>query len=281
MTAVWRLGDRSISLARPVIVGIVNVTPDSFSDGGRSFSVDDAVVHALQLVQEGADVLDIGGESTRPGAVAVAVDEEFRRVLPVIEHVRRELPSVPISVDTVKASVAEKALAAGADIVNDVSAFRLDPEMASVCAHARCGVILMHSRGSVQEMAKYDLADYSDVVAEVRAELQGSVNRARAAGISDDQIVLDPGFGFSKRTEHSLELLQRLRDLSPLGFPLLVGLSRKRLVGELSGIDNPAERDLASAALNIVALLKGADLFRVHAVQPNRLVLDVAVVARR
>lgn len=268
-------------LDKPIVVGIVNVTPDSFSDGGRSFSADDAVAHALQLAEEGADVLDIGGESTRPGAVAVSGEEELRRVLPVIERVRRELPDLPISVDTVKAAVAERALEAGADIVNDVSAFRLDAGMAGVCARARCGVILMHSRGTVQEMASYELANYGDVVSDVRSELAQAVERARAGATSDDRIVLDPGFGFAKRTEHSLELLRRLPELVALGFPLLVGLSRKRFVGELSGIERPSERDFATAVLNVMALLRGAGLFRVHAVAVNRSALALVAAAGR
>jgi dihydropteroate synthase len=281
MTTVWRVRGKSISLSRPVIVGIVNVTPDSFSDGGRTFSADHAVAHALRLVDEGADVVDIGGESTRPGAQPVHAEEELRRILPVIERVRGELPSVPISVDTVKASVAQAALDAGADIINDVSALRLDPRMAEICAAAGCGVVLMHSRGSVQEMAKYDLANYSDVVAEVRAELDTAVTRARAAGISDESIVLDPGFGFSKRTEHSLQLLRSLEAIVALGFPVLVGLSRKRMVGELSGIEQPAERDHVTAALNVAAFLHGARLFRVHAVAMSRVALDVVARAYR
>jgi dihydropteroate synthase len=274
---IWRAGSKTIALSRPVVVGIVNVTPDSFSDGGRFFSADDAVTHGRRLVDDGADILDIGGESTRPGAQNVSAEEELRRVIPVIEGVRRVLPDVPLSIDTVKATVAAEALAAGADIVNDVSALRLDAEMTELCARARCGVILMHSRGTVGEMATYVHATYgSDITGEVSAELAERAVAAERSGIARDAIVLDPGFGFSKRTEHSLTILRELPRLVDQGYPVLVGLSRKRLIGELTGVTDADQRDAATTGANVYGFLRGARLFRVHEVSLARQALDVA-----
>jgi dihydropteroate synthase len=267
-----------VDLGRPIVVGIVNVTPDSFSDGGSFFSVDDAVARAVELVADGADILDIGGESTRPQrAVEVPVAEELRRVLPVIEGVRSALPDAVISVDTVKAEVARQALASGAAIVNDVSGFRLDPEMAGVCAELGAGAILMHSRGGVATMGTYADAQYSDdVVGDVARELGASAAAARQAGIEPDAIVLDPGIGFAKRSEHSLALLGGLQRILELGYPVLVGVSRKRFIGEITGVAKAADRDAGTTGANVAALLAGARLFRVHEVKPARHALDVA-----
>jgi len=273
----WSVGGRAVKIDKPILMGIVNVTPDSFSDGGVSFSVDRAVARALDLLEQGADVLDIGGESTRPGATPVATEEELRRVIPVIKGVLASVPDALISIDTVKSAVAARALEAGALIVNDVSAHRLDAEMARVCAHARCGVILMHSRGSVAEMASYALASYGeDPVGDIVRELADCAERAIAVGVARPSIVLDPGFGFSKTSEHSLAVLRELDRVCGLGFPVMAGLSRKRMIGEMSGISNPAERDAASVVAAVVALTRGASLFRVHNVMAHRAALDVA-----
>ncbi len=273
----WTVGGRTIELEKPVLLGIVNVTPDSFSDGGVTFSPGRAVARGIELLQQGADVLDVGGESTRPGAAPVSLDEELRRVLPVIEGLLAAKPDALISVDTVKANVARRALDAGAAIVNDVSALRLDSGMADVCARAECGVVLMHSRGSVAEMASYAGARYSDdVVGDVIRELGESVQRGTAAGISRSSIVLDPGFGFSKTSEHSLAVLRELDRIVALGFPLLVGLSRKRMIGELTGVSDAAQRDAGSVGVAVVALMRGARLFRVHDVAMHRQALDAA-----
>jgi dihydropteroate synthase len=275
--SAWRHATGILSLDAPRILGIVNVTPDSFSDGGRFDTLDAARQHAGRLVAEGADVLDIGGESTRPGAKPVSVDEELRRVLPVIEAVRRDLPETLVSIDTVKARVAREALAAGASIVNDVSALRLDAEMSGVCADTGAGVVLMHSRGTVADMATFTHAQYGDdVVGEVIAEVRASLERAEEAGIAPDRIVLDPGIGFAKRGEHSLALLAGLGRIAVLGFPVLVGVSRKRFIGEITGAATPAGRDAGTVGANVAALLRGARLFRVHAVKPVRDALDVA-----
>jgi dihydropteroate synthase len=271
----WRAGKRSIELNRPIVAGIVNVTPDSFSDGGRFFSVDAAVGHALDLLRAGADLVDIGGESTRPGAAAVSAGEEIERVLPVVEAIHHAAPEAIVSVDTVKADVAAAALDAGADVINDVSAHRLDPRMSAVCAAAGCGVVLMHSRGAVAEMAKYDLATYgTDPTGEVCLELSTQARIAEAAGITRDRIVLDPGIGFSKRTVHSVRVLQELGRVVDLGFPVLVGVSRKRIIGDLTGVGDAGSRDSGTVAVNVFALSQGARIFRVHDVAVNRQALD-------
>jgi dihydropteroate synthase len=273
----WSFGGRTIEISKPVLLGIVNVTPDSFSDGGVAYSPDRGIARGLELLEQGADVLDVGGESTRPGAAPVDMDEERRRVLPVIEGVLAARPDALISVDTVKAGVAWRALEAGAAIVNDVSGFRLDPKMPAACATAGCGVILMHSRGGVGDMASYALADYGDdVVADVVRELGESVERATAAGVERSSIVVDPGFGFSKTSEHSLALLRELDRVCGMGFPVMVGLSRKRMIGELTGVGAAAERDPGSVGAAVVALVRGARVFRVHEVGMHRQALDAA-----
>jgi dihydropteroate synthase len=258
-------------------MGIVNVTPDSFSDGGQFFSVDAAVARAKLLRAEGADILDIGGESTRPqGAVAVDEAEELRRVIPVVERLAQELPDAILSIDTVKSGVADGALRSGAHIVNDVSGFRLDHRMGEICAMAGAGVVLMHSRGTVSEMGTYTHARYDDVVTDVSSELLASVRGARAAGVAAECIAVDPGIGFAKRPEHSLSMLAALPSLVAWGYPVLVGLSRKRFLGELAGLGGPEERLHATIGANVAALDRGARIFRVHDVAPNRQALDVA-----
>jgi dihydropteroate synthase len=274
----WQIRTRALSLDRPVVVGIVNVTPDSFSDGGTYFDADAAVAHAERLVAEGADLLDVGGESTRPqGAAPVEANEELRRILPVVRELRRRLPDVPVSVDTVKADVAAAALAEGAEIINDVSGFRLDPRIAERCAEAGAGVILMHSRGGVSEMGTYQFATYgADSTSEILGELAERVRAARAAGVEPGRLAVDPGVGFAKRSEHSLRLLAALPTLVAWGHPVVVGVSRKRFVGEITGVKEPAARVLGTVGANVAALALGARLFRVHDVLANRQALDVA-----
>jgi dihydropteroate synthase len=275
--ACWRISDRVITIDRPIILGILNVTPDSFSDGGRFASVEAAVEQAARMVDEGADVIDVGGESTRPhGARPVGVEEELDRVLPVVTALRRALPGIPLSVDTVKAEVAAAALDEGAQIINDVSGFRLDRAMAETCAGKAAGVILMHSRGGVSEMATYGMAAYEDVVGQVLDELRARVDAARRAGVAADSIVVDPGIGFSKRSEHSLAMLAALDRLVAWGHPVLVGASRKRFIGELTGTPVPAGRVHGTTGANVAALDRGARLFRVHDVAAARQALDVA-----
>jgi dihydropteroate synthase len=274
----WVHAHGAIPLDRPVVMGILNVTPDSFSDGGRFFSVEDALDRAEALVAEGADIVDVGGESTRPqGAMPVDVAEEARRVLPVIAGIRRRFPGAVLSVDTVKADVAERALGDGAAIVNDVSAFRIDARMAAVCAHAGAGVVLMHSRGGVSDMATFEHASYGDdVVGEVLAELLPTAQAAERAGVRRESIALDPGIGFAKRSEHSLAMLAELPRIVDAEYPVLVGVSRKRFLGELSGVREPSERVHATTGANVMALALGARIFRVHDVAAARQALDVA-----
>jgi dihydropteroate synthase len=278
---VWAVRDRVVVLDRPRLFGILNVTPDSFSDGGNFFSPDAAMAHAEAMAADGADVIDVGGESTRPqGAEPVDEAEELRRVLPVIRGLARRLPAVTISVDTVKSAVAEAALSAGAHVVNDVSGGRLDPRMAAVCARHGAGFVIMHSRGTIRDMATYVHAEYDDVAREVRAELETRVAAAREAGVSREQIVLDPGLGFSKRSAHSVAALAGLPRLLAAGYPVLVGASRKRFVGELTGEVDPAGRTAGTVGAHVAALMLGARLFRVHDVRAARQSLDVAWAVR-
>ena len=266
----WRVRGRVLDGARPLIVGILNVTPDSFSDRGAFAEPLAALRHAETLVREGADVLDIGGESTRPGAEPVSADEEFRRVLPVL----REAMSlgVPISIDTYKASVARAALDAGAAIVNDITALG-DPEMAEVVATFGAGLILMHMQGTPQTMQKDPR--YADVVDEVRAFLAGRRGVAERAGVPVENIVLDPGVGFGKALEHNLELLARMDELVAMGSPILVGVSRKRFIGTLAGVDEPRDRGPGSLAAMLAARARGVSMFRVHDAGAARQALTV------
>jgi dihydropteroate synthase len=275
---------RAGTAARPRIFGILNVTPDSFSDGGNFFSATDAVARAKQLVADGADVIDVGGESTRPGAVPVSEDMEKGRVIPVITEIAATL-KVPVSIDTVKSEVARAALAAGATIINDVSGMRLDPEMASVAAAAKCEVVLMHSRGPVGEMASYDLAVYGDdPIGEIIFELMDRAGAVKKAGVKQSRITLDPGIGFSKRSAHSLEVLRELDRFVATGYPIMLGVSRKRVVAEMIAAEHPGkpdpksvandERDLTTAMLNAAAYRAGVTAFRVHDVKVNRGILD-------
>jgi len=279
---------------RPTVFGILNVTPDSFSDGGNFFSTEAAIAQADQMISEGADAIDVGGESTRPGAHPVPAREELKRVLPVIRGIRSRWSDIAVSIDTVKAEVARAALEEGASIVNDVSGMSLDPEMPRVCAEAGCNVVLMHSRGSVADMASYDKAVYgTDPVGEILSELEESIGMAQRAGIHPGRIALDPGIGFSKRTGHSLAALVELPRIVALGYPVFVGASRKRVIAELIRYTASAgsasrgttlapptvpndDRDMATVGVNVVAFFAGARIFRVHRVRANRLALDTA-----
>ena len=275
--SAWRTARGAVPLDRPVLLGILNVTPDSFSDGGRYTRIESALEHAEALLADGAAIIDVGGESTRPGRTeAVPAAEEIARVIPVIEALVRRHPGLVVSIDTVKSEVARAALDAGAAVVNDVSAFRLDPAMAGVAAGSGAGVILMHSRGSVLEIASYTHTDYAgDVVGGVLGELRASLAAATSAGIEVDAIVLDPGLGFSKTAEQSVELFDQLAAFQALGRPLLVGPSRKRFLGAVTGLP-VEERDRATGAACALAWERGARLFRVHAVAAAREALALA-----
>lgn len=275
---IWRHTRGTLSLDRPIVMGILNVTPDSFSDGGRFVSADAALAQVDTMVSEGADIIDVGGESTRPqGAVPVDEAEELQRVVPVVREIARRFPEKLISVDTVKSGVASAVLGEGAAIINDVSAFRLDAGMATVCAAANAGVVLMHSRGSVSDMATFTHARYGDdVVTEVLGELIGQARLAESAGVHHQAIALDPGIGFSKRSEHSIAAMAGLARFVRAGYPVLVGVSRKRFIGEITGVTEPAERVHGTTGANVMALAAGARIFRVHDVAPARAALDVA-----
>ena len=283
MPTSWTVRNRVVSLERPLVMGIVNVTPDSFSDGGSFFSPAAALAQAARLLAEGADILDIGGESTRPQhAERVPADEEMRRVLPVIRTLAAERPDALLSVDTVKSAVAEAALLAGAHIVNDVSAMRLDPDMAAVCARYETGVVLMHSRGGVEDMATYVHAVFTgDPLDDVLDELGERVATALEQGIAHERIVVDPGIGFGKHTAHSLRLLGCLERFDAWGCPVMVGASRKRFIGEITGVVDPALRVHGSVGAAVSAYHRGARIFRVHDVAATRQALDVAAAIRQ
>ena len=279
---------------RPNVFGILNVTPDSFSDGGNFVSTEAAIAQADRMISEGADAIDVGGESTRPGAKSVPVREELKRVLPAIRAIRSRWSDIAISIDTVKSEVASAALAEGASIVNDVSGMSLDPDMPRVCAEAGCNVVLMHSRGTVGEMASYEMATYGrDPIGEVLSELEERIQIVQRAGTHPGRIAIDPGIGFSKNTGHSLAALVELPRIVALGYPVLVGASRKRVIAELirftsasgsgssgttlaPGVISNEDRDMATVGVNVAAFFAGARIFRVHQVRPNRLALDAA-----
>ncbi len=251
---------RALILDRPRVMGIVNVTPDSFSDGGEHDSVDAAVAHALRLAEEGADILDIGGESTRPGADEVSLEEELRRVIPVIERLAKET-SLPISIDTSKPEVMRAAVAAGAGLINDVYALRREGALDAAAALG-VPVVLMHMQGEPRRMQA--APEYDDVVAVVHRFLAERIFSAEMAGIAKKKIVVDPGFGFGKNTAHNLALLARLDRFADLGVPVLAGLSRKRTIGELTGRTDPHDRVYGSIAAHLIAAQRGAKLLRVH-----------------
>ena len=258
-------------MERAKVMGIVNVTPDSFSDGGEFLDPGRAIAHGRELAEEGADILDIGGESTRPGARAVDADEELLRVQPVIEALAPD--EIPISIDTSKAVVAEAALDAGATMVNDVTALRADPELAAVCAETGCEVVLMHMLGDPRTMQENPT--YDDVVDDVRAFLAERIEFAVAQGIDEERIWVDPGIGFGKTVEHNLELHRRLGELAELGRPIAFGSSRKSFIGKLTGAE-VHDRLGGSIASNVIAFANGARMLRVHDVGPMRQALTVA-----
>jgi dihydropteroate synthase len=256
-------------------MGVVNVTPDSFSDGGLYFSADAAVAHGEQLVDEGAAILDVGGESTRPGAEPVAEADEIERVIPVVERLRNH----QVSIDTRKVAVAEAALQAGARIVNDVSAFRHDPSMAGLVGSAGAGCCLMHMLGEDPRTMQAD-PRYDDVVSEVKAFLEERLAYAVGEGVREDRVWLDPGIGFGKTIDHNLELLRRLDEIVAIGRPVVVGTSRKSFLGKLTG-RSESEREAGTIATNVIALERGASIFRVHDVRGNADALKVAAATLR
>ena len=272
-----QIGARLFDGPGPFVMGIVNATPDSFSDGGLFLDAGAAIAQALRLADEGADLVDVGGESTRPGAAPVPDDEELGRVVPVIAALRARGFPLPISIDTRKAAVARAALDAGADLVNDVSGLA-DPSLARVVAEAGAPIVLMHSRGTPEDMQRR--AVYGDVVQEVAAELEQALGRAAAAGIPRERTILDPGLGFAKTAEHNLVLLARLDELRALGRPILVGPSRKSFIGRIAGSAAPGDRLPGTLAAVTAAVVAGAELVRVHDVAAARQAALVAAAIR-
>lgn len=272
MTHRWTIRQRTLDLTRrPLLMGILNVTPDSFSDGGLYFDHQAAIEHGEQLVAAGADILDVGGESTRPGATPVPTEEELRRVIPVITALAERI-SVPISVDTTKAIVAREAIAAGASIVNDISALRGDPQMLEVVRDLEAGVCVMHMKGTPQTMQQE--AIYRDVVAEVMSFLESRCRELESAGIKRDHIAIDPGLGFAKTPLHNWQIISELQRFRTLGYPLIIGHSRKRFIREIVGND-PHSIVEATVGIGLLLAAAGTDILRVHDVKAMRQVLEV------
>lgn len=261
--------------ARTLVMGILNITPDSFADGGVHFDVERAVEAGIRMAADGADIIDVGGESTRPGADSLPEDEELRRVLPIIARLARQV-QLPLSIDTYKAGVARAAIDVGATIINDISGLQYDPALGEVAAATGAALVLMHTRGRSSEM--YDLAVYEDATRDVGQELSEAMDRAEGAGVSRDAIILDPGLGFAKRAEHSYAVLAGLESLGSLGRPILSGPSRKSFLKEALGEREPSAREWGTAAAVAASVLLGAHIVRVHGV---RAMADVVRVADR
>jgi dihydropteroate synthase len=271
---------RAIELARrTLIMGVINATPDSFSDGGTINSEEEGLRQAMKLLGEGADILDVGGESSRPGAKPVSLREELRRVVPLIRRIARET-GIPVSIDTTKAEVARQAIDAGAEIINDITALRGDGRMARVAASAGVPVILMHMRGTPSTMQKEDLA-YGSLIGEIRDFLEDRIEKASSSGIQTDNLIIDPGIGFGKNVDDNLRLLHHLGEFKALGRPICVGVSRKHFTGKITGVTRPAERIEGTAAAVTAAILNGANIIRVHDVGTMKRVAAMADAIRR
>jgi dihydropteroate synthase len=260
------------------IMGILNVTPDSFSDGGLYFKESDAIKRALQIAEEGADIIDIGGESTRPGSEPISLEEEIRRTIPVIKALNKEI-NIPISIDTYKSEVARRALDAGASIVNDISGLRFDPNMADVVSEYKVPVIIMHIKGTPKDMQKNPV--YEALIPEIMDYLRESILIANSAGVEDDKIIIDPGIGFGKTFEHNLEIIKNLNEFTLLQKPLLIGPSRKAFIGKILGDAPPEERFEGTAAVVAISIMNGANIVRVHDVKNMVKVVRVADAIKR
>lgn len=268
---VWKIRNLTLAFDRPLIMGIVNLTTDSFYDGGRYIDPNRALEHAARLAQEGADILDLGAESTRPGAKPVSEEEELNRLLPILEQVKKRF-EIPISIDTTKSKVARGALQLGAHIINDVSGLRQDPALAEVVHEFKAGLILMHRRGTPETMQL--LTDYKDLMEDLIHELSESIEIAESCGVSADRMVVDPGIGFSKTAEQSLEILERLSELKRLGRPILIGPSRKSFIHSVTK-SAPDKRLFGTVAACVLAYERGARIFRVHDVWAIKEALQV------
>ena len=266
-------GSRLAFSERAYVMGVLNVTPDSFSDGGKFFDKGAAVRHGLRMAQDGADIIDVGGESTRPGARDISIEEELRRVLPVIEALSRGI-DIPISIDTRKAEVAQKAINAGAVIINDVSGLKNGSAVAVVAAENNAALILMHMRGTPRDMQKRPR--YKNLIKDVICDLKKSIATARRAGVAENKIMIDPGIGFAKTAEHNLEILNRLGEFKKLGRPICIGTSRKSFIGKMLKEDDPSGRLAGTIASCAIAIVNGADIIRVHDVKEARAAALVA-----
>lgn len=264
-----KISDKILSLEKPLIMGILNVTPDSFSDGGEFIDIEKAVLHAKEMIKEGADIIDIGGESSRPGSDPVSEEEELNRVKPIIERLVKEV-DVPISIDTYKPMVAEECLKAGATIINDITG--VDERMRKVAAKYGAAVIIMHMSGAPKTMQEN--IHYEDVISDIKLFLKERAEKAKEAGITS--IMIDPGIGFGKTTEQNLEIIRRLNEFEELGYPILMGISRKSFIGKVLGLDNPKDRFIGTIISNIIAVENGAIILRVHDIKGNKQALDIA-----
>lgn len=270
---VWRGQNFELSLGKPRIMGILNVTPDSFYDGGRYSSFEQAVSHAEQLISEGADIIDVGGESTRPGSEFVPVDVQIERVVPVIKECKKISPKTIVSIDTTNAEVARAALDAGASIINDISGFLFDPDLSKVAGEYRCGCVVNHIKGTPKNMQKDPT--YDDLWGEIKGYLKRGVERLEGAGVQRESIVVDPGIGFGKKLEHNLKILRELKNLEELGLPILIGPSRKAFIGAI--LDLPTDERLeGTIAATIISILNGAKIVRVHDVKAVKRAMKVA-----
>lgn len=264
---------KTLSLERPAIMGILNTTPDSFSDGGKWTTVDRALKHAEEMVNDGAAIIDVGGESTRPGAKPVPLEEEMKRVVPVIEAIRKNFSNVFISVDTYKSKVAEEALNAGADIVNDISGFHFDSRMAKLVAERNVPAVLMHIKGTPRDMQKNPY--YENVIKELCLYFEETIKEAEQKGVKKEQIIIDPGIGFGKRLEDNLSILKRINEFKRFGVPILLGTSRKSFIKMVTGEENPEERVAGSLASIVRGILNGVKIVRVHDVKETKQFLDI------
>ncbi len=272
---VFKFGDRELSLKNKfLIMGILNVTPDSFSDGGDYFDTDKALKRTEEMIEEGADIIDIGGESTRPFSDPVGLEEELNRVLPVVEAIKSEFLGVVLSVDTYKSKVAQEALDRGVEIVNDISGLDFDDKLIEVLANSNCGIIEMHIKGTPKNMQRDPY--YDDVVSEINEKFGEILSKLRGAGVDENRVVLDPGIGFGKRFEHNLEILNNIEAFKVWGRPILIGTSKKSFIGGVLGIDNPKDRLFGTIASNVFAYTKGAHIFRVHDVKAHKEALKLA-----
>ncbi|HDD65036.1 MAG TPA: dihydropteroate synthase [Firmicutes bacterium] len=269
---VWKIRDEILQIKKPLIMGILNVTPDSFYDGGRYFNLDKAIERAKEMEKEGADIIDVGGESSRPGSEPVSEEEEIRRVLPVIKTLAKEL-NIPVSCDTYKSKVAEKAIEGGAKIINDISAFRFDEKLFDIVKNSGCGYVLMHMKGTPKDMQKSPY--YEDVIGEIHRFFEEKIKFIAENGMEIERVVIDPGIGFGKRVEDNLMILKNLDKFTDFNRPILIGTSRKSFIGKILDVDTE-ERMEGTISSNVYSFIKGARIFRVHDVKETKRALMIA-----